>query len=119
MPGHPKRVPLHTRVVRAPLRTTQRGLVAGAQQSAFLVFAFLITRLPPPLHTPQVRALAVAAGLHTSSKRESMGICFIGKRNFSDFLDNYLRQSFLMLRMALGIAAAGPRHNLSTVALLT
>ncbi|KAG8833467.1 hypothetical protein FRC18_003562 [Serendipita sp. 400] len=38
-----------------------------------------------------VRKLAVDAGLPTASRRESMGICFVGKkRSFSSFLDGYL-----------------------------
>ena len=40
----------------------------------------------------EVRTLAADAGLHTASKRESMGICFIGKRRFSTFLESYLPQ---------------------------
>ena len=40
-----------------------------------------------------VRAMASAAGLHPAAKRDSVGICFIGKRNFSQFLSGYLPQS--------------------------
>lgn len=39
---------------------------------------------------PKVRAMAEAAGLHIHSKKDSTGICFIGERRFSDFLENYL-----------------------------
>jgi tRNA U34 2-thiouridine synthase MnmA/TrmU len=45
-----------------------------------------------PLLKAQVRERAAAAGLHTATKRESMGICFIGKRRFSSFLEGYLPQ---------------------------
>ena len=45
------------------------------------------------LHKSDVRALATAAGLHPASKRDSMGICFIGKRDFGDFLTGYLPQA--------------------------
>lgn len=38
----------------------------------------------------QVRALAREAGLATSAKKDSTGICFIGERNFRSFLANYL-----------------------------
>ena len=44
------------------------------------------------LHKSEVRARAAAAGLLTATKRDSMGICFIGKRNFADFLEGYLPQ---------------------------
>lgn len=37
-----------------------------------------------------VRDIANAAGLPTATKRESMGICFIGKRNFQSFISQYL-----------------------------
>lgn len=37
-----------------------------------------------------VRDIAEKAGLPTATKKESMGICFVGKRKFSDFIDQYL-----------------------------
>ena len=37
-----------------------------------------------------VRDIANEAGLPTATKRESMGICFIGKRNFQSFISQYL-----------------------------
>lgn len=37
-----------------------------------------------------VRKLAVEAELVTATKKDSTGICFIGERNFSKFLENYL-----------------------------
>ncbi|TPX67858.1 hypothetical protein SpCBS45565_g03467 [Spizellomyces sp. 'palustris'] len=39
-----------------------------------------------------VKRIAAEAGLHTAAKRESMGICFVGKRDFGDFIDDYLVQ---------------------------
>lgn len=38
----------------------------------------------------QIRALAEEAGLPVSSKKDSTGICFIGERNFRQFLQGYL-----------------------------
>ena len=38
----------------------------------------------------QVRAAARAAGLPTSEKRDSTGVCFIGERDFKAFLQTYL-----------------------------
>jgi tRNA U34 2-thiouridine synthase MnmA/TrmU len=37
-----------------------------------------------------VREIANQAGLPTASKKESMGICFVGKRKFADFIAQYL-----------------------------
>ena len=42
------------------------------------------------LEKPEVRRLAIEAGLVTAKKKDSTGICFIGERNFSKFLENYL-----------------------------
>jgi len=42
------------------------------------------------LEKREVRAIASAAGLATSAKRDSTGICFIGERNFRSFLAQYL-----------------------------
>ena len=42
------------------------------------------------LHKAEVRELASAAGLVTHAKKDSTGICFIGKRDFRAFLNHYL-----------------------------
>ena len=39
---------------------------------------------------PEVRKIASEYGLVTASKKDSTGICFIGERNFKQFLSNYL-----------------------------
>jgi len=42
------------------------------------------------LDKPEVRKLASEYNLVTSKKKDSTGICFIGERNFTKFLENYL-----------------------------
>ena len=42
------------------------------------------------LEKPALRALAAEAGLATASKKDSTGICFIGERDFRQFLSQYL-----------------------------
>lgn len=42
------------------------------------------------LRKPDVRKLAEQHGLITFNKKDSTGICFIGERNFKDFLQRYL-----------------------------
>lgn len=39
---------------------------------------------------PEVRKMALEHGLYTANKKDSTGICFIGERNFKEFLKNYL-----------------------------
>lgn len=42
------------------------------------------------LKKPELREIAAKAGLKTASKKDSTGVCFIGERNFHNFLSNYL-----------------------------
>ena len=42
------------------------------------------------LTKPEVREIAVNNDLATATKKDSTGICFIGERNFKNFLMNYL-----------------------------
>ncbi len=37
-----------------------------------------------------VRKVAGELGLHVASKKSSTGLCFVGKRRFSDFISQYL-----------------------------
>ncbi|MFZ5573666.1 MAG: tRNA 2-thiouridine(34) synthase MnmA [Pseudomonadota bacterium] len=75
--------------------TLLRGLDANKDQSYFLYrlsqaqlapALFPLARLPKP----EVRKIAAAIGLPNAAKKDSTGICFIGERNFREFLERYL-----------------------------
>lgn len=82
-----------------PLRTGSQRIVTAfdrnKDQSYFLcqvpapAFASVLFPLGTMLKS-RVKALAAEAGLATAEKKESMGICFIGKRRFRDFLGQYI-----------------------------
>ena len=42
------------------------------------------------INKDEVRKIALEQGLVTANKKDSTGICFIGERNFKNFLKNYL-----------------------------
>lgn len=64
----------------------QTYFLHALDQSQLSRAMFPIGHLPKP----QVRALAEQAGLATAKKKDSTGICFIGERNFREFLSQYL-----------------------------
>ena len=75
--------------------TLLRGLDNNKDQSYFLyaVGHEEIGRTLFPvgeLEKPEVRQIAEEQGLVTAEKKDSTGICFIGERKFTDFLQQYL-----------------------------
>jgi tRNA-specific 2-thiouridylase len=73
----------------------QRGVDDGKDQSYFLHQLGqeqLARTLFPIGHLPkaEVRRLAAEAKLPTAAKKDSTGICFIGERDFREFLGRYL-----------------------------
>ncbi|WP_134700070.1 tRNA 2-thiouridine(34) synthase MnmA [Ammoniphilus sp. YIM 78166] len=72
-----------------------RGEDQGKDQTYFLntLGQEQLSRTMFPIgHLPKsrVRELAKEAGLATANKKDSTGICFIGERNFKEFLSSYL-----------------------------
>lgn len=72
-----------------------KGFDPGKDQSYFLYTMQQKTLeqvLFPIGHLPkkEVRAIAARAGLPTAEKKDSTGICFIGKRNFKEFISKYI-----------------------------
>lgn len=75
--------------------TLLRGLDPNKDQSYFLCrlsqaqiqpALFPLSELPKP----EVRAIAQKIKLPNAAKKDSTGICFIGERNFREFLERYL-----------------------------
>lgn len=72
-----------------------RGVDTNKDQTYFLctLGQYQLSKTMFPIgHIPKarVRELALEAGLKTAKKKDSTGICFIGERDFKDFLKNYL-----------------------------
>jgi tRNA-uridine 2-sulfurtransferase len=75
------------------------------------------------LTKPEVRDIAKKAGLVTAAKKESMGICFVGKVGIKDFLQQYISQKPGKIVDQKGLAIGshdgaffytiGQRHGLS------
>jgi tRNA-specific 2-thiouridylase len=75
--------------------TLLRGLDPSKDQSYFLyaVHHAQLDRVLFPighLQKAEVRKIAEEAGLATAKKKDSTGICFIGEKNFRQFLSQYL-----------------------------
>ena len=72
-----------------------KGLDENKDQSYFLsqVSSSCLRNVLFPIgdmEKPEVRKIAEKYDLVTAQKKDSTGICFIGERNFRDFLKNYL-----------------------------
>ncbi|MCF6092930.1 tRNA 2-thiouridine(34) synthase MnmA [Microaerobacter geothermalis] len=72
-----------------------RGVDSNKDQTYFLnqLNQYQLSKVMFPIgHLPKqrVREIAAEAGLATARKKDSTGICFIGERNFNEFLSNYL-----------------------------
>jgi tRNA-specific 2-thiouridylase len=75
--------------------TLLRAADANKDQSYFL-YRLSQAQLKPALFPlallpkPEVRKIAAQIGLPNAQKKDSTGICFIGERNFREFLERYL-----------------------------
>lgn len=72
-----------------------RGEDANKDQTYFLnaLGQYQLSKAMFPIgHLPKtkVREIAMDAGLATAKKKDSTGVCFIGERNFKQFLSSYL-----------------------------
>ncbi len=72
-----------------------RGIDTNKDQTYFLcqVSQFALSKTLFPIgnmEKQQVRSIAEQLDLVVASKKDSTGVCFIGERNFKEFLQNYL-----------------------------
>ncbi len=72
-----------------------KGVDKGKDQSYFLyaINSAVLSRVLFPiggLEKKHVRTIAELANLSTAKKKDSTGICFIGERNFKEFISGYL-----------------------------
>lgn len=67
----------------------QTYFLYAVEKSVFREVLFPIGHLPKP----KVRELAARFDLATKAKKDSTGICFIGERNFKNFLSQYIESS--------------------------
>jgi len=71
----------------------QTYFLSGVKSEAFKNVIFPLGQLAKSQSQQQqqsVRDIAHQANIPTASKRDSMGICFIGKRNFGNFVSQYM-----------------------------
>ena len=82
----------YARIIKGKL---SRAVDLNKDQSYFLAYVnknnFKNVLFPiGELEKPMVRKIALEHDLITAKKKDSTGICFIGERNFTKFLENYL-----------------------------
>ena len=75
-----------------------RGKDLSKDQSYFLhaLSSSVLQKVLFPIgeyHKEEIRKIAEKASLLTANKRDSTGICFIGKRKFKDFIKEYIKPS--------------------------
>jgi tRNA-specific 2-thiouridylase len=88
----------YARVAHGPPPRLLLAADAGKDQTYFLhaIEPVALARVVFPLGDltkPAVRRLAADAGLRVHAKRDSTGICFIGRRPFADFLGQHLPEA--------------------------
>jgi tRNA-specific 2-thiouridylase len=85
--GHYCRLDEESRLLRGlDPEKDQSYFLHAVKQEAFKKVLFPIGHLPKK----EVRAIAKEFGLATAEKKDSTGICFIGKRDFKPFLSQYI-----------------------------
>lgn len=85
----------YARVIHGDKHYLLRGKDGNKDQTYFLcqVNSYQLSKALFPIgdmEKPAVRQKAADYGLEVATKKDSTGVCFIGERNFKEFLKNYL-----------------------------
>ena len=85
----------YARVIHSDKHYLLRGKDNNKDQTYFLcqVNSYQLSKALFPIgdmEKPAVRQKAADYGLEVATKKDSTGVCFIGERNFKEFLKNYL-----------------------------
>ncbi len=85
----------YARVIHSDKHYLLRGKDGNKDQTYFLcqVNSYQLSKALFPIgdmEKPAVRQKAADYGLEVATKKDSTGVCFIGERNFKEFLKNYL-----------------------------
>lgn len=85
----------YARVIHSDKHYLLRGKDGNKDQTYFLcqVNSYQLSKVLFPIgdmEKPAVRQKAADYGLEVATKKDSTGVCFIGERNFKEFLKNYL-----------------------------
>lgn len=85
----------YARVIHSDKHYLLRGKDGNKDQTYFLcqVNSYQLSKALFPIgdmEKPDVRKKAESYGLEVATKKDSTGVCFIGERNFKEFLKNYL-----------------------------
>ena len=77
-------------------RATLRRAADSNKDQSYFLYRLSQSQIQPALFPlahlpkPEVREIAQKIGLPNAAKKDSTGICFIGERNFREFLERYL-----------------------------
>jgi tRNA-uridine 2-sulfurtransferase len=71
------------------LNKDQSYFLAKVHKESFKKVLFPLAKITKP----QVRQIAKEQGLINHNKKDSTGICFIGERNFSNFINQYIKNT--------------------------
>lgn len=86
----------YARIVRSGNGFSLRTAADANKDQTYFLWGIRQSQLPRilfpigDLKKPEVRRLAARAGIHTATKKDSQGVCFVGPLNMKSFLERYI-----------------------------